>query len=114
MLSGGKLGGTLQRAAAMHYLLAFSPHREGSLDGSSLTFTVAGKYVYTLAPRGSGVTPALRFSFLQVSTNTPHYQHPIITPSHYQHPLSTPPSPASPSSSTISPPASSPLRVAAL
>ena len=103
MLSGGKLGGTLQRAAAMHYLLAFSPHREGSLDGSSLTFTVAGKYVYTLAPRGSGVTPALRFSFLQVSTNTPPYQHPLITPSH-----------ASPSSSTISPPASSPLRVAAL
>ena len=78
MLSGGKLGGTLQRAAAMHYVLGFSPHREGSLDGSSITFTVAGKYVYTLAPRGSGVTPALRFSFLQVTsylTNTHQHTH---------------------------------------
>ena len=87
MLSGGKLGGTLQRAAAMNYVLAFSPHREGSLDGTNLTFTVAGKYVYTLAPRGSGVTPALRFSFLQVSQASHHSNTPppLYTPYPQQH-----------------------------
>ena len=67
VLSGGKMGGTLQKGGLMEYSLTFSPQREGSLDGSTITFTVAGKYAYTLAPRGSGVTPALRFSFMQVS-----------------------------------------------
>ena len=70
VLSGGKMGGTLQKGGLMEYLLTFSPQREGSLDGSTITFTVAGKYAYTLAPRGSGVTPALRFSFMQYDFNT--------------------------------------------
>lgn len=36
-----------------------------SLGGSSLSFTVAGKYTYNLSPMGVGVQPALRFSFMQ-------------------------------------------------
>jgi hydrocephalus-inducing protein len=64
-LTGGKMGGTLQKAGMMEYSVTFSPQREGGIDGSMLSFTVAGKYTYNIAVRGSGVKPALRFSFMQ-------------------------------------------------
>ena len=48
----------------MEYSLTFAPQRECGLDGSMLSFTVAGKYVYTIHARGSGVHPALRFAFM--------------------------------------------------
>jgi hypothetical protein len=63
-LSGGKMGGTLHKGQEMSYTLSFAPTREVSLDGSMLSFTVAGKYVYNIFGRGTGVTPALRFSFM--------------------------------------------------
>eukprot|EP01041_Mallomonas_annulata_P003640 gene3640-7257_t len=63
-LSGGKLCGTLQKAGELSYHILFSPHKETNLDGAMLSFTVAGKYTYNIVARGSGVKPALRFSFL--------------------------------------------------
>jgi len=63
-LSGGKLGGTLLKAEELVYKLSFAPKHEGNLDGSPISFTVAGKYVFNIVPRGSGVKPALRFSFM--------------------------------------------------
>ena len=64
-LTGGKLGGTLQKGGEMTYTLSFSPQREYSLEGGAmLSFTVAGKYTYNIIARGSGVKPALRFSFM--------------------------------------------------
>jgi hydrocephalus-inducing protein len=63
-LSGGKLGGTLLKADELNYKITFAPTREGPIQGSMLSFTVAGKYVYNILPRGSGVKPALRFSFM--------------------------------------------------
>jgi hydrocephalus-inducing protein len=64
-LSGGKMGGTLQKGGFMEYQITFSPQKEVSLGGSGLSFTVAGKYTYNLSPMGMGVQPALRFSFMQ-------------------------------------------------
>jgi hypothetical protein len=64
-LTGGKMGGTLQKGGYMEYTVSFSPIGEMGLEGSMLTFTVAGKYVYYLAARGQGVSPAIRFSFMQ-------------------------------------------------
>jgi hydrocephalus-inducing protein len=69
-LSGGKMGGTLQKGQEVNYSLTFAPSRECSIDGTMLTFTVAGKYVYTIFGRGSGVTPALRFSFMHYDFNS--------------------------------------------
>jgi len=63
-LSGGKLGGTLLKAEELRYKITFAPTHEGNIEGSMLSFTVAGKYVYNIVPRGSGVKPALRFSFM--------------------------------------------------
>ncbi|CAM9276269.1 unnamed protein product, partial [Ectocarpus fasciculatus] len=63
-LSGGKMGGTLHKGEEMTYTVTFAPNRECVLDGASMKFTVAGKYTYTIVARGSGVKPALRFSFL--------------------------------------------------
>ena len=63
-LTGGKMGGTLLKADELNYKLTFAPTREGPLNGSMLSFTVAGKYVFNIVPRGSGVKPALRFSFM--------------------------------------------------
>ena len=64
-LSGGKMGGTLHKGEEMSYNITFAPMKECSLDGSMLSFTVAGKYTYNIFGRGSGVSPALRFSFMQ-------------------------------------------------
>jgi len=64
-LSGGKMGGTLHKGEEMTYNITFAPMKESSLDGSMLSFTVAGKYTYNIFGRGSGVSPALRFSFMQ-------------------------------------------------
>ena len=64
-LAGGKYGGTLHKGETMSYTLTFAPQKEMSLDGSLLAFTVAGKYTYELYCRGSAVSPALRFSFMQ-------------------------------------------------
>eukprot|EP01034_Spumella_vulgaris_P022205 gene22205-28319_t len=64
-LTGGKMGGTLLKGEEVTYKITFAPQREGSLDGSIMSFTVAGKYVYNILARGSGVKPALRFSFMQ-------------------------------------------------
>lgn len=64
-LSGGKFGGTLHKGEMATYSLTFAPTREQSLDGCMLSFTVAGKYVYNIFCRGSGVKPAIHFSFMQ-------------------------------------------------
>ena len=64
-LSGGKMGGTLHKGEEVSYNITFAPMKECSLDGSMLSFTVAGKYTYNIFGRGSGVSPALRFSFMQ-------------------------------------------------
>lgn len=64
-LSGGKLNGTLLKGEELNYKLTFAPQREGSLDGSVLKFTVAGKYIYQVLPQGIAVKPALRFSFMR-------------------------------------------------
>lgn len=61
-LSGGKMGGTLLKGEELSYKIGFSPQSEESVDGSVMTFTVAGKYVYNILCRGQGVKPALRFS----------------------------------------------------
>jgi len=61
-LSGGKMGGTLLKGDEITYKLKFAPQNEDSLDGSMMSFTVAGKYVYSILCRGQGVKPALRFS----------------------------------------------------
>jgi hypothetical protein len=63
-LSGGKLNGTLLKGEELSYKLTFAPQREGNLEQTSLKFTVAGKYVYQIIPRGVAVKPALRFSFM--------------------------------------------------
>ena len=63
-LSGGKMNGTLLKGDELSYKLTFAPQREGTLDQTSLKFTVAGKYVYQIIPRGIAVKPALRFSFM--------------------------------------------------
>ena len=64
-LTGGKTGGTLHKGEEMSYTLTFAPQREASLDGSMLSFTVAGKYTYDIYARGIAQSPALRFSFMQ-------------------------------------------------
>ena len=64
-LSGGKLGGTLLKGEETEYKLTFAPQKEASLDGSSLSFTVAGKYTFDIFARGVAQEPALRFSFMQ-------------------------------------------------
>lgn len=64
-LSGGKMGGTLHKGEEISYTITFAPMKECGLDGSMLSFTVAGKYTYNIFGRGSGVSPALRFSFMQ-------------------------------------------------
>lgn len=61
-LTGGKMGGTLLKGEELSYKIGFSPQSEESVDGSVMTFTVAGKYVYNILCRGQGVKPALRFS----------------------------------------------------
>jgi hydrocephalus-inducing protein len=63
-LSGGKLNGTLLKGEELTYKLTFAPQSEGNLDKCGLRFTVAGKYVYQLIPRGVAVKPALRFSWM--------------------------------------------------
>ena len=63
-LSGGKYEGTLQKGVKMEYSIAFAPQKEVSIDGAMLSFTVAGKYVYNIIAKGSGVQPAVRFSFM--------------------------------------------------
>ncbi|CAE7551801.1 Hydin, partial [Symbiodinium microadriaticum] len=37
---------------------------EVNIDGAMMSFTVAGKYVYNIVAKGSGVQPAVRFSFM--------------------------------------------------
>lgn len=61
-LTGGKMGGTLLKGEELSYKIVFAPQSEDSVDGSIMTFTVAGKYVYNILCRGQGVKPALRFS----------------------------------------------------
>lgn len=63
-LSGGKLNGTLLKGDELSYKITFAPQSEGNLDQCQLRFTVAGKYVYQIVPRGLAVKPALRFSFM--------------------------------------------------
>ena len=63
-LSGGRTGGTLHKGESAEYKITFAPTRECSLDGSMLSITVAGKYIYNIVARGGGVQPALRFSFM--------------------------------------------------
>jgi hypothetical protein len=63
-LSGGKMNGTLLKGEELSYKLTFAPQSEGNLDKCQLRFTVAGKYVYQIVPRGLAVKPALRFSFM--------------------------------------------------
>ena len=64
-LSNGKVAGTLQKNGQMEYQITFLPLKECSLESSAyITLTVAGKYVYNISPKGTGVGPALRFSFL--------------------------------------------------
>ena len=64
-LGGGKLGGTLHKGEEMAYTVTFAPQREATLDGSMMSFTVAGKYTYDIYARGVAQSPALRFSFMQ-------------------------------------------------
>ncbi len=64
-LGGGKLGGTLHKGEEMQYTMTFAPQREATLDGSIMSFTVAGKYTYDIYARGVAQSPALRFSFMQ-------------------------------------------------
>jgi hydrocephalus-inducing protein len=64
-LGGGRMGGTLHKAEESEYVMTFSPTSECSLDGGQATFTVAGKYTYTILTRGTAVQPALRFSFMR-------------------------------------------------
>lgn len=64
-LTGGKLGGTLHKGEESSYKLTFAPQKESVLNGSMLSFTVAGKYTYNIVARGNAVEPALRFSFMQ-------------------------------------------------
>jgi hydrocephalus-inducing protein len=64
-LGGGKVGGTLHKGESASYVVTFAPQREASLDGASLSLTVAGKYLYEIYARGMAVSPALRFSFMQ-------------------------------------------------
>jgi len=63
-LSGGKYGGTLQKGVKMEYGITFAPQKEMNIDGAVMTFTVAGKFVYNIIVKGSGVQPAVRFSFM--------------------------------------------------
>jgi hypothetical protein len=63
-VTGGRLGGTLLKGDELKYQLAFAPTRECTIDGATVKLTIAGKYVYNVVARGSGVKPALRFSFL--------------------------------------------------
>ena len=62
-LLGGKMGGTLHKGGQMEYNITFAPVREVNIDGAMVTFIVAGKYVYNIMVKGSGVQPAVRFSF---------------------------------------------------
>jgi hydrocephalus-inducing protein len=64
-LSGGKIRGTLHKGEEMSYKVTFAPQNEINLGDSIITFNVAGKYIYNLVPKGSGVKPALQFSFMQ-------------------------------------------------
>ena len=64
-LAGGKMGGTLHKGEEMSYTMTFAPQREAALDGSMVSFTVAGKYTYDIYARGIAQSPALRFSFMQ-------------------------------------------------
>jgi hydrocephalus-inducing protein len=63
-LSGGRVGGTLLKGEDLNYMLTFAPDHEGDLGNSMLVLTVAGKYVYNIIARGTGVKPALRMSFM--------------------------------------------------
>lgn len=63
-VSGARLGGTLLKGEELKYQLAFAPTRESTIDGATVKLTIAGKYIYNVVARGSGVKPALRFSFL--------------------------------------------------
>ena len=69
-LSGGKMGGTLQKGGNIEYSITFCPSVETALEGCVFSFTIAGKYTYRLAVRGVGVQPALRFSFMQYDFGT--------------------------------------------
>ena len=64
-LSGGKIRGTLHKGEEMSYKVTFAPQSEINLGDSIISFNVAGKYMYNLVPKGSGVKPALQFSFMQ-------------------------------------------------
>ena len=63
-VSGGKLGGTLKKGEEISYEITFAPLEEKSVPNMTLNFVVAGKYIYRILPRGVGVAPALKFSFL--------------------------------------------------
>eukprot|EP00605_Chrysophyceae_sp_TOSAG23-4_P000636 GSChrysophyteH1.ASY1.ANO1.717.1 assembled CDS len=62
-LTGGRTGGTLHKGEEMSYEVTFAPQREATLDGSNMSFTVAGKYTYDIFARGIAQSPALRFAF---------------------------------------------------
>ena len=63
-VTGGKMGGTLQKSGYIEYQITFSPQKECSLEGSYFSFTVAGKYIYNISCKGIAVHPALKFSFM--------------------------------------------------
>jgi hydrocephalus-inducing protein len=63
-LTGGKMSGTLHKGEEGMYTVTYAPMTEGGLDQCRMSFTVAGKYTYTILPRGTAMTPALRFSFM--------------------------------------------------
>ena len=63
-LSGGKMGGTLKKSDSMTYSISFSPTKEVNINSAIMVFTVAGKYSYNVCVKGSGIQPAVRFSFM--------------------------------------------------
>jgi hydrocephalus-inducing protein len=63
-LGGGKSGGTLHKGEKISYTITFAPTKETNIDGVVMSFVVAGKYVYNVMVKGSGVQPAIRFSFM--------------------------------------------------
>ena len=63
-VNGAPLGGTLKKGEELEYQISFSPTREEEIRNTILTFTIAGKYTYRILPRGVGIEPALRFSFM--------------------------------------------------
>lgn len=63
-LSGGKLRGTLHKGEHCDYKITFSPAKGCTIDGTILTIVVAGKYIYNICLKGTGIQSAVKFSFI--------------------------------------------------